>query len=78
MKCLLHPPKEPEYRKKRNHSDFLCRLKDFFETRDAFMEALVKDALAKMNFEPVEVSLEEAQQQVNSSTFLQSTKRIDL
>jgi len=43
MDYLTIPPKIPKYREKRSHVDFLCRLKDYFECRDAFEEKILKN-----------------------------------
>lgn len=39
MKGLKHPPREPAYRDKRNHSDFLTSLKSHFQTPHHFFTA---------------------------------------
>lgn len=36
MDYLLIPPKMPAYRQQRNHSAFLCRLRDFFTSKEEF------------------------------------------
>lgn len=40
MDLLLHPKKTPTYRAGRVHADFLCKLKDFFESKEQFTERL--------------------------------------
>ena len=45
MEYLLHPPKTPEYRKGRNHTDFLCRLKEFLPSKTYFIDR-IKGALS--------------------------------
>lgn len=45
MDYLLHPKKTPRYREDRAHTDFLCRLKEYFPFQDTFLTHL-KDALA--------------------------------
>ena len=83
MRCLLHPPKEPEYRRKRNHLDFLCRLKDFIPERQVFLRS-IEDALEQSNFVWEEVGLDEVKDEVDKLLQLppkqniQSTKRIIL
>lgn len=37
MDCLKQPPKMPPYRCDRAHADFLCRLRDFFPSKDDFV-----------------------------------------
>lgn len=40
MDYLLLPKKRPEYRKSRSHTDFLCRLKDYFPSKEHMIETL--------------------------------------
>ncbi len=40
MEYLLHPKKTPSYRKERPHTEFLCKLKDFFPSKDLFINSL--------------------------------------
>lgn len=49
MACLKQPPKMPSYRAARRHSDFLCRLCDFFPTQDDFIHR-IESALQKRFF----------------------------
>jgi lipoate---protein ligase len=46
MSYLLLPKKTPHYRQKRSHSDFLCRLRDYFSSKKALIDN-IKTALAK-------------------------------
>lgn len=39
MRCLKMPPKMPLYRQGREHSDFLCRLKHYLPSKEAFFSA---------------------------------------
>lgn len=40
MSYLLYPPRTPEYRKKRPHEEFLCKLSNHFPSKQHFLEAL--------------------------------------
>ena len=42
MNYLLYPPKTPSYRKKRDHSDFLCKLKEFSPSKMDVINSLKK------------------------------------
>lgn len=42
MQYLLHPLKKPNYRFERAHSEFLCRLKDYFSTPEVIEKKLIK------------------------------------
>lgn len=81
MRCLLHPPKEPEYRKSRKHLDFLCKLKDFLPARQAFVDD-ISAALREANFDVREVSLKEVRAELglvmDKGQSIQSTKRIEI
>lgn len=46
MSYLLMPKKTPPYRQKRSHSDFLCRLSEYFSSKETIINNL-KTALAK-------------------------------
>lgn len=41
MNYLLMPPKVPDYRKQRDHSDFLCRLKDYLPSKEWIARSLL-------------------------------------
>jgi lipoate-protein ligase A len=45
MNLLLHPQKTPTYREGRNHHDFLCRMKDHFPDKSAWI-ARFKEQIA--------------------------------
>jgi lipoate-protein ligase A len=46
MKILKMPPKVPEYRQNRAHGDFLTKLKEHFESKEAFLTK-VREALSQ-------------------------------
>lgn len=41
MQYLLHPKKTPSYREGRSHTDFLCRLKDNFPSKEEFITSFL-------------------------------------
>jgi lipoate---protein ligase len=57
MRLLLHPKRTPIYREGRNHTDFLCCLKDFIPDKKTFFTAL-KQAL-KERFDVIEADIED-------------------
>lgn len=57
MDCLKQPPKMPPYRSGRHHTDFLCRLRDFFPTKEDFVDR-VQSTLQK-RFSIKHLSLED-------------------
>ncbi len=59
MQILLHPKKTPLYRKGRPHTEFICRLADFFSSK-ATLIAQIKQALI-MRFHVIETSLKDLQ-----------------
>lgn len=42
MEYLCIPPKMPAYRERRSHDEFLCRLKDYWSSADAFRQKLIE------------------------------------
>ena len=41
MNLLKHPSKTPEYREGRSHTDFICTLKPYFSSKEAFLNHFV-------------------------------------
>ena len=62
MKYLTLPNKRPEYRKDRNHDDFLIRLKDYYYTHPLGKYGLIdKVKIASMeHFQIEEVKMDDA------------------
>jgi lipoate-protein ligase A len=58
MTLLSNPEKQPEYRRRRGHGEFLCRLRDVLPRRDALPDALVYE-LGAMGFEVEEVDVDD-------------------
>jgi lipoate-protein ligase A len=40
MALLKYPPKTPTYRQRRSHTEFICRLKDYFPSQESWIEKL--------------------------------------
>lgn len=59
MEYLLFPPKVPQYRRSRDHSEFLCRLKDYYPSMD-HVHTNVENALDQF-FEVQQSSMEEVE-----------------
>jgi len=55
MDYLLHPKKTPHYREGRDHSSFLCRLSDFYEGKEIWLERLEKKTVQKYGTIPMSV-----------------------
>lgn len=58
MEHLLIPEKMPNYRKKRSHVDFLCRLKNFFSSEEELQNLMIQ--ALQQSFKLIETPLEEA------------------
>ena len=54
MKTLLHPQKEPDYRQKRSHTDFLDQLARYFDSPEVLIARLINTLSVSFNLEPVE------------------------
>jgi len=57
MDYLLFPPKSPDYRQKRSHADFICRLADYHLTIERFNHEWLHQLA--MHFDIVNVDVEE-------------------
>lgn len=56
MELLKIPPKMPEYRQKRSHTEFLCCLSEHFPSCNAFSERVLGYSAEQMDFIPVDAS----------------------
>jgi lipoate---protein ligase len=56
MDYLLMPLKTPTYRKDRIHSDFLCRLCDYFPSQDFFQKSMLKALSSKFTLVPTDIA----------------------
>jgi lipoate-protein ligase A len=57
MNYLLHPKKMPAYRNNRPHTDFICRLSDYFPSKKAFIDRLKSHLSATFGAEEAEIPL---------------------
>ena len=57
MDYLLLPQKRPAYRKSRPHTEFLCKLKDHFSSKESFIESI--ESTLRKEFEIDEISMKE-------------------
>jgi len=57
MKCLLHPPKTPIYRKDRPHTEFLTRFKDHISAKQLIFSAIKREL--RKHFSVKKISVEE-------------------
>lgn len=53
MDYLLHPVKTPSYREKRSHTDFLCRLKPYFQNADFLVGKIEEELNRQFNAVPI-------------------------
>ncbi len=62
MNMLPYPKKTPVYRSRRSHEDFLCRLKDYFPTKEMLINKLI-DQLSHTQYslQKIEEILKESQ-----------------
>ncbi len=72
MDYLLHPKKTPPYRQGRTHADFLCRLKNYFDGRDQWIEGLIETLKKQYLIEEckLEEVLEKLPKEIRQSTTL--------
>lgn len=76
MDYLLMPQKIPDYRKKRNHDEFLCKLKDHFPDKEHFVSSVEKYFQTTFPVKEA-VDFSEAMECL-SRTKIQTTKLIDI
>lgn len=60
MNYLLFPPKTPQYRERRNHNDFLCRLRDYHPRMETLQDQII--SALKQHFTVEDMALEDAQE----------------
>ena len=58
MAILSNPEKQPDYRRRRNHDEFLLKLCDVLPSRDVLPNAIINE-LDAMGFEPTEVDADD-------------------
>ena len=56
MDLLKHPSKAPNYRNNRPHEDFLISLKNYFSTKEEFIELFIKQLEAKLTLTSIELN----------------------
>ena len=69
MSLLKHPPKCPEYRKGRNHVDFITRLRHFESNRARFVDG-IETSIESNGFIPIPTSLDAVQEAVQANTLV--------
>ena len=65
MDYLRQPEKQPEYRQKRSHLDFLCKMRDHIPSKEQWIDSLKKRL--EMSYQIKNISLREAQNHLSSS-----------
>ncbi|KAL6859366.1 hypothetical protein ACP4OV_017625 [Aristida adscensionis] len=72
MEYLKIPKRAPEYRLARNHTDFLCRMKDFMPSRSVFTDGIVTALREHFSVQPtdLETVLSDAEEFVPSTKLL--------
>lgn len=59
MEYLKNPAKQPKYRQKRSHADFLVKMKAYYPSKDAWIDSLINTLSNRYTVR--EVNLEEAE-----------------
>uniref|UniRef100_A0A0D9X863 BPL/LPL catalytic domain-containing protein n=1 Tax=Leersia perrieri TaxID=77586 RepID=A0A0D9X863_9ORYZ len=55
MDYLKNPKRAPDYRQARNHTDFLCRMKEYMPSRSVFTEGLISSLRDQFTVQPTEL-----------------------
>ncbi len=55
MDYLLHPKKTPLYRENRSHCDFICKIRPWIESKEAFVEKIKKSIYKCFDVENIEI-----------------------
>ncbi|OQR87752.1 hypothetical protein ACHHYP_08105 [Achlya hypogyna] len=77
MRYLQNPAKQPAYRAKRDHTEFLCKLKDYVASRDVLFEAFERHL--KLHFDVNDVTLPDHElQSILARDHRKSTKFINV
>ena len=76
MALLANPAKQPEYRGKREHVDFLCRLAEFFPDQETLRERLIGQL--RRHYVVEEVGLEATEAEWLGREHRRATKFVDL
>ena len=71
MQYLLYPPKTPDYRKNRSHSDFLCSLKPYFFEKSQVVKKIIEEV--EKSFVVTTIKLENVIKEVNSRSYRKTT-----
>lgn len=69
MRLLKHPPKCPEYRKGREHADFVTKLRHVESDRSRFVKG-IEMSIESNGFVPVPASLDVIQDAVQANTLV--------
>ncbi|KAF0700591.1 Aste57867_8927 [Aphanomyces stellatus] len=77
MRYLQNPTKQPKYRAQRDHTEFLCKLKDVVESQDELFQAFHHQLNEHFDLTEVTLTEEEIQDMVGKE-HRKSTKWIDL
>lgn len=80
MAYLRHPERAPAYRLARKHSDFICRLKDHFPSREVFVDSIMQAFEQQFSLEETSLErIEQTQPHVYhlNSTYVLSTRQLE-